>query len=130
LDSGAGECWLARPFIAKLVQNALLHFEGQRYELLAWCVMPNHVHSVLKPANNWSLEKILHSWKSFTASEANRFLERKGETFWQHESYDHMVRDENDLQHCVTYTEENPVKARLCKKPEDWLWSSARRRSP
>jgi REP element-mobilizing transposase RayT len=130
LDSGAGACWLAQPEIAKLVQNALLHFESQRYELLAWCVMPNHVHSVLRPASNWVLESILHSWKSYTASEANRVLSRKGQTFWQHESYDHVVRNENDLQHCVIYTEENPVKAGLCKKPEDWPWSSARRRSP
>ena len=127
LDAGAGACWLAQPETAKLVQNALLHFDGQRYGLLAWCVMPNHVHSVFRPASNWPLKKILHSWKSFTASEANRILGRKGETFWQHESYDHLVRDENDLRHCVIYTEENPVKARLCRKPEDWPWSSARR---
>ena len=130
LDAGAGECWLAQPEIAKLVQDALLHFEGQRYKLFAWCIMPNHVHSVFRPASGRSLESILHSWKSYTASEANRVLGRKGQTFWQHESYDHVLRDENDLAHCVNYTEENPVKARLCKKPEDWAWSSARRRSP
>ena len=80
LDAGYGECYLRRPAIATLVENALHHFDGERYHLLAWVVMPNHVHAVIK-TNSVSLDKILHSWKSFTALGANRHLGRQG-TFW------------------------------------------------
>jgi hypothetical protein len=67
LDQGMGACWLRRPEIASLVQNALLHFDGERYRLLAWCLMPNHVHIVIEMLANHSLSEVLRSWKSFTA---------------------------------------------------------------
>jgi type I restriction enzyme, R subunit len=117
LDAGSGECWMHRPQIADLVENALQHFEGERYRLLAWCVMPNHVHVVVKPSPGHALEQITHSWKSFTALEANRLLARKG-VFWQKESYDHLIRDEEDLGHALQYVLDNPRKAGL----KDWRW--------
>lgn len=125
LGAGYGDCWLAQPPIAQLVQNALRHFEGERYELLAWCLMPNHVHCVFTPLGDYKLDSILHSWKSYTALQANRLLNRAGKPFWQKESYDHLIRDEEDLLHCVTYTEANPVKAGLCARAEEWQWCSA-----
>lgn len=79
--------------------------------------MPNHVHAVVRPGSH-DLSSILHTWKSFTASEANRSLGRSGE-FWQKESYDHIVRDESELERTVRYVVENPVNAGLA----DWRWT-------
>lgn len=124
LDRGQGECFLRRPEIADLVAGALRHFDGQRYELRAWVVMPNHVHAVVWPKPPHTLSRILHSWKSFTATEANRILGRRGKPFWQKEAYDHLVRDDTDLARCCEYTTMNPVNAGLCGRPEDWKWSS------
>ena len=125
LDSGYGECWLKRNDIGKLVANALCRFDGERYKLHARVVMPNHVHAVITPKGSYTLTSILHSWKSYTAKEANHLLGRKGHTFWQRESYDHLVRDEEDFIKACYYTLNNPVKAGLCQKAEDWPLSSA-----
>ena len=67
LDVGLGACWLKRPDIASLVEKALLHFDGERYRLLAWCLMPNHVHVVIEMIDGHSLSEVVGSWKSFTA---------------------------------------------------------------
>jgi REP element-mobilizing transposase RayT len=125
LDQHTGAAWLREPRIARLVATALRHFEGERYTLHAWCVMPNHVHVVTRPLGNQSLERILHSWKSYTATQANKLLDRLGRPFWQTESYDHWIRDDVDLAHCCRYTEENAAKAGLCAAVGDWPWSSA-----
>ncbi len=117
LDRGHGSCLFNDDRFASLVANALKHFDGSRYELLAWCVMPNHVHAVLKPSEGQLLEKIMHSWKSFTAHEINRLLGESG-TIWQKESYDHLVWDGEDLRYQVNYVLNNPLKARL----ESWQW--------
>ena len=95
--------------------------------LLAWCVMPDHVHVLVTPLHDWSLERILHSWKSFTANEVNRMLHRKG-TFWQPESFDHLVRSNEAFESFVAYIEANPVAAGLCSDPSAWQFSSARHR--
>jgi len=125
LDAGHGDCFLRHPQIAKLVADALRFFDSQRYELRAWVVMPNHVHVVVWPRPPETLSRVLHSWKSFTSKEANKILKRVGQTFWQSESYDHLIRDDDDRARCVAYTINNPVSARLCARPEDWQWSSA-----
>jgi 1-hydroxy-2-methyl-2-(E)-butenyl 4-diphosphate synthase len=117
LDRGRGACIFKDASLAALVADAMTHFDGQRYELLAWCVMPSHVHAVLRPAEGEMLEKILHSWKSFTAHEINRRLGTSG-AVWQKESYDHLVRDGEDLRNQVGYVMRNPVKAGL----GDWDW--------
>lgn len=100
LDAGHGECWLRDPRVAELVENALLHFDGERYRLLAWCVMPNHVHVVAHFDQGHSLADVVHSWKSFTASEANRILRRRG-AFWFREYWDRFIRDDRHLQNAV-----------------------------
>ena len=83
LDAGHGVCWLRQTEIARLVADAIRFHAGQRFELSAWVVMPNHVHAVVGPVASWTLSKILQSWKGFTAREANRRLGREGHTFWQ-----------------------------------------------
>ena len=121
LDAGHGACWLRREDVAKMVQETLLHFEDERYVLLAWCIMPNHVHAVLHPLKGFDLPGILHSWKSYTATQANRMLGREG-AFWQTEYYDHLIRDENDFQHAIKYVLENPSRAGL----RNWKWAGVK----
>jgi len=110
LDSGQGECWLAGAEIAAIVENALKHFDGQRYRLHTYSVMPNHVHVIVEPVNGNELEAIIHSWKSFTANEANKALKRSGR-FWQHEPYDHIIRNEREYCFQLQYVWDNPDKA-------------------
>src|SRR6266487_4160778 len=90
LDAGFGSCWMKRSEIAKLVADALKFFDGHRYDLLAWCVMPNHVHAVVQTKAGETLDGICGSWKSYTAREANRILCREGR-FWQREYFDRLI---------------------------------------
>src|SRR5713226_7085512 len=92
LDRGVGACYLADERIAALVQSALLHFDGQRYRLSAWVLMPNHVHLLAAPCLAHSLSDIMHSIKSYTAQEANRLLGRKG-NFWFEDYFDRYIRN-------------------------------------
>ncbi|MDZ4868227.1 MAG: transposase [Alphaproteobacteria bacterium] len=124
LDRGHGTAWLADARVADIVERALLHFDGERYRLHAWVIMPNHVHVVATPLGDWTLADIVHSWKSFTATQANRILEREG-AFWAREYFDRYIRDEAHFTNAVSYVAMNPVKAGLCKRPEDWRFSSA-----
>jgi alanyl-tRNA synthetase len=102
--------------------GALKHFDGDRYRLYAWCVMPNHVHVVFRPNPGFKIESILHSWKSFTAHECNKLLGRDGE-FWRRESYDRLIRDAAEFEEKVEYTLNNPLAAGL--KNWTWVWSIA-----
>jgi D-tyrosyl-tRNA(Tyr) deacylase len=111
LDAGYGECWLRRPEIATLVQQALKYFDGQRYVLGEFVIMPNHVHVLVSPLGEWTLEQILHSWKSFTAHEINHRLGRTG-AVWQPEYFDRIVRDAHELEDYATYIRQNPQGAR------------------
>ena len=120
LNESHGECWLKRPEIAGLVRDAIKHFDGERYTLHAWSVMPNHVHAVFQPHEGQKLEKILHSWKSFTGKKANELLGRIG-GFWQEEYYDHTVRDGEDFRNQVRYVLENPSKGHASRE-----WTGSR----
>ncbi|HMD30319.1 MAG TPA: transposase [Candidatus Acidoferrales bacterium] len=117
LDDGLGECRMRDPGIAQTVADAIRHFEGKRYRLMAWCVMPNHVHVVFSPMGAHTLQAILHSWKSFSAQAANKRLGRTG-AFWQREYFDHLVRNEASLAKIVRYVQNNPRRAGL----RDWPW--------
>jgi len=125
LDRGIGPCWLRRPEVAGLVSGALKYFDGERYLLRAWVVMPTHVHAVLWPMPNYSLSTIVKSWKGFTAHEINKLIGRSGRSFWQPEAYDRWIRNEVEHDRCCRYVIHNPVKARLCRLASDWQWSSA-----
>lgn len=120
-----GPKWLTDPRLAQMVMDAL-NFGAKHlkyYTLIAYVIMPNHVHVVLTP--RVPLPRITKSIKGFTAREANKILGRTGERFWQDESYDHWVRNEKELQKIIAYIERNPVSAGLADRIEDWPWSSA-----
>lgn len=123
-DQGHGSCFLAIPQIADLTEAALLHFDGERYDLLAWCIMSNHVHALIATKNGHPLGKILHSWKSFTAHKANKLLERAGE-FWLVDYFDQFMRTTSQLEATIEYIEFNPVAAGLVGFPSQWRYSSA-----
>jgi putative transposase len=93
LDRGFGAAHLANLEIGELVFNAMRFFDGTRYVLHSACVMPNHVHAVLRTATRIRLGNVLHSWKGFTAVHANRVLSREG-AFWQRETFDRLARVE------------------------------------
>jgi Rad3-related DNA helicase/REP element-mobilizing transposase RayT len=115
LDSGHGACWLKSPSVAQVVETALEHFDDERYRLLAWCIMPNHLHCVMQVLPGYELADIMRSIKTLSAREANKVLGREG-AFWQTEYYDHLVRDPDDLVHAVEYAWANPENAGLV----DW----------
>ena len=113
LDHGHGECVLRRPEAAAEVAKALHHFDGERYELADFVVMPNHVHLLAAPIAEHELEAICYSWKQRSAKEINRLLGRRGE-FWQPEAFDHLVRSTDHFEKYQRYIRNNPRKARLC----------------
>lgn len=97
LDSGAGVCDLQNSAIAEKLANALRYFDEKRYRVFAWCVMPNHVQVVARLFPRQILATVVHSWKSFSAKQANRILGRHG-VFWQKEYYDHLIRSEEEFE--------------------------------
>jgi len=123
-DAGHGQCWLAREDVGHLVEDALLYFDAERYRLIAWCVMPNHVHVLIETFAGYPLGDVIHAWKSFTAKVANKLLGRAGD-FWMADYYDRFIRDEDHLAAAIAYIENNPVKAGLVHRAEDWRFSSA-----
>jgi len=138
LDRSQDARYLADPRVAAIVRSNLYHRHGSKYYLHAYCVMANHVHVLLQPADAFGKEieesgeqgdgvsrraKITHSLKSYTAHEANRLLNRSG-PFWQSEYYDHWVRDEDELERIVNYIAENPVKAGIAQSPQHAYYSS------
>ncbi|HEY8834745.1 MAG TPA: carbamoyl-phosphate synthase large subunit, partial [Chthoniobacterales bacterium] len=112
LDRGHGSCLLRDVSLARIVGDALAHFDGERYILDAFVVMPNHVHALVQPLGEDRLPDILRSWKTFTAKAINRALEKTG-SVWMPESYDHFVRDWNELMALRGYIAANPGKANL-----------------
>ena len=125
LDAGHGACYLKDARIGKLVEDALHFFDGQRYSLLAWVVMPNHVHTLVETREGFPLRRIVHSWKSYTAKAANGLLERSG-PFWYPAYFDRHIRDERHYLASIAYIHNNPVKAGLVADAVDWWFSSAR----
>ena len=126
LDHAFGSRLLADPRAASIVQTALLHFDAQRYVLMAWCVMPTHVHVLLEQIAGWPVAQLVHGWKSYAAHAVNKTLARRGGV-WAREYYDRWMRDEHHVETTLAYIEHNPVAARLCAAAEDWPWSSASR---
>ena len=135
---------LEDPQQAQIVQDAFLHFADERYSLLAFMVMPSHHHWLFIPDESWSLsavaesiakgqqrtprEIISHSIQSYTGTMCNRARGESG-SYWQTETFDHWARDEAEMLRIIEYIENNPVKAGLVERPEDWPWSSARIRA-
>jgi len=155
LDAGHGDCVLRKPEMAKTVEDALLHFDGERYRLLAWVIMPNHVHVLIEPLPGFSVARILQSWKSWTARRINLMMSaapedpecragarrsqgrpsqgrpsrgRRSRALWQRDYWDRFIRNERHLVTAIQYIEENPVAAGLAGAAEAWPWGSARHR--
>ncbi len=130
----SGPVWLKDKRIANIVADAFKFRDGKDYGLLAYCIMPNHVHvlfniiqdlhqSTESHENRFTVvTDILKKLKGSTAREANKILHRTG-PFWQHESYDHVVRNDRELENIIDYVLMNPVKAGLVKEYEEWEWS-------
>ncbi|HMJ90548.1 MAG TPA: carbamoyl-phosphate synthase large subunit, partial [Candidatus Acidoferrum sp.] len=113
LDQGHGGCLLRDATAAKIVADALMHFDDERYLLDSWVVMPNHVHVLFRPLEEHTISDILHSWKSFSAHEIKRACQPAEAHVWQDESFDRVVRDWEALQECRSYIGRNPEKAGL-----------------
>ena len=122
----SGPTWLADERVATVVSEALQFRDGKTYRLHAYSIMPNHVHVVFAPLAKdnepQSLSSIMHSLKRNTASRANRILRRSGR-FWEHESFDHYIRNQTEFNRIIKYVLENPVKARLVKSWREWPWN-------
>jgi len=125
MDAGFGACYLKAPQVASIVENALWFFHRDRYNLIAWVVMPNHVHVLVDMFNNFQINQIVHSWKSYTSKQINKQLGRTG-VLWQREYWDRYIRDEVHFSRAIEYINMNPVKAGLVSNACDWLFSSAR----
>jgi putative DNA methylase len=122
LDRAAvGPRYLQMPEIAQLVSKSIL--EPKDYTPHAWVVMPNHVHILMTPLK--SVASIMQSLKGVTARIANQQLGLSGTPFWQHESYDRLVRDGQGFRRIENYIIQNPVRAGLSDSPESFRWSSA-----
>jgi REP element-mobilizing transposase RayT len=131
-EAETGPTWLRQAPVGRAVADALRRRDGGAYRLEAYCVMPNHVHAVFTPlpapadgSRCVSLAAIMHAIKGGTAYEANQLLGRSG-PFWEHESYDHYVRDERELERILWYVLGNPVKAGLAADWRAWPWSYCR----
>ena len=111
--------------IARLVEDAFLAFDGTRYRLHAWTVMPNHVHVLFSAMPNVALGSVVGSWKRFTARKANELLGRSGE-FWQTEYWDRFIRNQEHFAATEEYIDQNPVKAGLVTEARLWPYGSAR----
>ncbi|WP_456405465.1 transposase [Caldithrix abyssi] len=136
-ERSTGPTWLANEQVAQIVHDSLHWGDGRLYHLIAFTLMPNHIHVVLLPRwenhkekisreredeDAYFLARIMESFKKFTARKANKILGRQGQ-FWQHESYDHLIRNERELKRAVNYTLQNPVKAGLAATPDDYRWN-------
>lgn len=118
---------LHRADITEIIASAFMYFDNVQCQMLAYCIMPNHVHVLFAPMKQESGEifapsRIVYSWKRWTANQINKVLGRKG-GFWQQESYDRMVRDEEELLRTINYIVQNPVKAGLVDKWRQWKGS-------
>ena len=119
LDRGWGDCWLRQPEIAACTERSFYSFDGERYRLHAWTIMPNHVHVLLTPMPGMALGTIISSWKRYTARQSNRLLGRSG-AFWQDDYWDRFIRNEQHFEAAVSYIDLNPVKAGLVGEASAW----------
>lgn len=120
-----GACNLTRPALARIIVGALQFRHQERYVLLDWVIMPDHVHLIVYPMmaerGFFSLSKIIGSIKGWTAHEINRTVNRRG-SLWQDESFDRVIRSDGEYRKYAFYIWMNPVEAGLAHDPRDWPW--------
>ncbi len=119
LDTSHRKCVLRRPEVAQIVADSLLHFDGDRYGMGDFVVMPNHVHLLAAFGTPELLVEQCDSWLHFTAVQINKWLGQKGK-FWQQEPFDHLVRSPEQYQYLRDYIRDNPKKAGF--KPGEYLY--------
>ncbi len=157
LDAGHGNCVLQHPQAAECVVDTWRKFNRERYDLIAWVVMPNHVHVLIRTYEDVALGRIVQSWKSYTGrrisemffhpgasgnaepqlgsqgaaekTRTSRAGARRSQRVWMREYWDRYIRDEKHFRAALDYIHSNPVKAGLVSQPEDWPWSSAREKT-
>jgi len=112
MDQGMGSCVLRDPENAAIIADALLFFNGERYELSAFAVMPNHTHVLFSPRGGYAIAEIIKSWKGYTAYLINKRMNRDGE-LWQEDYWDRLVRNERHFYKVNEYVKNNPEKAGL-----------------
>ena len=112
LDQGVGSCILQQADIRNIVVSAFNHFDGKRYRIASFVVMPNHVHVVFQPLAGYLLEAILHTWKSYTSKEINKCTGRS-EPLWMSGYWDQLIRNHQHFERCMRYIRENPMQAKL-----------------
>jgi len=122
-----GPKWLSKTEIAQIVFDNLLKMNKIQYELYCFCIMPNHVHVLMKPKpeideSPFSIAKIMHGHKGVTSKQINNLLNRESH-FWNSEYYDHYIRDESEFYNIAWYIINNPVKAKLVSKREKWKFT-------
>ncbi|MBO0801040.1 MAG: transposase [Blastocatellia bacterium] len=125
-----GPVWLKDNRVAEIVAEALRYRDGKVFRLDAYSIMPNHVHTVFAPLltvdlADFALSAIMQSLKGYTARKCNLVLQRQG-AFWQHESFDHAIRSSEEWERVVKYVLNNPVKAGLVERWQDWKWNYRR----
>ncbi len=129
IDGSSGSSVLRRPDVGGIVEQTLLNEDGTQYELLAWVVMPNHVHLLARFKEVTQMPDVVKTWKGVSARLINEVLQRRGR-LWYREYFDRFIRDAEHFDRVVRYIEYNPVKAGLSPSAEAWPLSSARFRSP
>jgi putative DNA methylase len=124
-ETRTGAFYLRQPAIAGMIVEAIHYNAGVlgHYRLHAFAIMPNHVHLLATPAV--ALSKLTRSLKGITAKRANEVLTLTGQSFWQAESFDHLIRTQQEFEKVLNYIEENPVRAGLVRKANEYPWSSA-----
>ena len=129
MDSGLGCCVLQTPEIAEMIIENWKHFDGQRYDLLSFVVMPNHCHVLIRTKMAERLPRIEHSWKSSSARQINRWRDQNGIPrdsarggVWMRDYWDRFIRNEEHLKQVAEYIRYNPVKAGLVQTPSEWKW--------
>jgi putative transposase len=124
IDQGRGSCLLRSAQNATAVQDAMNYFDGKRYRLIAWVIMPNHVLAMIEQVGGFQLGDVVHSWKSYSAHVINK---REGKTgsIWAADYYDRYIRSAEHYANARFYIENNPVKAKLVAEARSWPYSSA-----
>jgi len=118
LDAGHGACIFNRIDCVSIVDETLHFFDGKRLALISFVIMPNHVHVLFVQHAGFPLERLLRSWKTFTARSINKLLGRSG-PLWQRDYFDRLVRDRHHFANCIRYIRRNPKKAKL--KPARYI---------
>ena len=129
LDRCSGECILANRDVARIVRRSIYLKDGESHLVLAWVIMPNHVHMLIKQNGSKSLGNIMKQIKAGSAHLINEHLGRKGKV-WQIGYFDRMIRTPMQLKSVTDYIHDNPVQAGLTRSSASWQMSSCSNFNP